>query len=333
MSVTILEYGGIIQTMDVPDAEGRVDNVALGLASLDEYVADGSYFGAIIGRFANRLENGRFCLDGQEHQVTVNDPPSSVHGGSSGFNRKVWDGTPFVTSAAVGVRLRYLSPSGEEGYPGQLDVTVVYELLHESNTLRITYSATTDAPTIVNLTNHSFINLDGEGTGSIADHVVHMRADTYLPLSTSMIPTGELASVILTPLDFRNPQQIGTNLQSAHPQVDLVGGYDHNFVLTPSRGGVARALTLSSLRSGRSLEVWTTEPAIDFYSGNYFDGSVVGARGVPYERWAGVAIEPGHVSNSPNMPSFPSTVLRPGERYDSSTEFRFAVLPSPAFGR
>jgi len=258
----------------------------------------------------------------------VNEPPSSVHGGTFGFNRKVWHGTPFVTSEGVGVRMGYLSPDGEEGFPGNLEVEVGYELLRHENTLRFSYSATTDAPTIVNLTNHSFLNLDGEAAGSILDHVVTMQSDGYLPLSSTMIPTGDVARVSSTPLDFRSPQTIGSRVKSTHPQIALVGGYDHNFVVRRVGSGLTQALTMESPVSGRSVEVWTSEPAIDFYSGNYFDGSVIGAGGAPYQRWAGVAIEPEHVSNSPNLPAFPSTTLRPGETYASLTEFRFGVAGS-----
>ena len=328
MSVAVLEYGAIIQAIRVPDRGGRIDNVALGLATVDEYVGDRSYFGAVVGRFANRIENGWFVLDGRRHQVTVNEPPSSVHGGASGFNRKVWNGTPFVTSEAAGVRMGYLSPAGEEGFPGNLEVEVGYELLRHENTIRFSYSATTDAPTIVNLTNHSFLNLDGEGAGTILDHVVTIHSDGYLPLSSTMIPTGDVARVSSTPLDFRIPKTIGARVKSTYPQIALVGGYDHNFVVRRAESGLAHALTMESAVSGRSVEVWTTEPAIDFYSGNYFDGSVIGVGGAPYERWAGVAIEPEHVSNSPNLPAFPSTTLRPGETYASLTEFRFGVVGS-----
>lgn len=325
MSIDLLEYGAIIQAIRVPGLGGRIDNVALGFATLAEYVADCSYFGAVVGRFANRIENGRFVLDGRPHQLAVNEPPSNVHGGAYGFNRKIWTGAPFLTSEGAGVRMGYLSPAGEEGFPGNLQVEVGYELLRHENTIRVSYTATTDAPTIVNLTNHSFLNLNGEGVGTILDHIVTIHSDGYLPLSNTMIPTGEVASVSSTPLDFRSPQTIGSRVKSTHPQVALVGGYDHNFVLQRAESGLAQALTLESDTSRRRVEVWTTEPSIDFYTGNYFDGSVIGASGVPYKQWAGVAIEPEHVSNSPNMPTFPSTVLRPGDTYTSLTDFRFSI--------
>lgn len=322
MSVEILEFGAILQSIRVPDLHNEITNVALGFRELDEYVADHSFFGAIVGRCANRLENGDFTIDGLAYHATVNDPPNSVHGGASGFNRKVWVGTPFATSTSSGVRMHYTSPAGEEGFPGTLEATVVYELLHDENTLRASYSATTDQPTIVNLTNHSFFNLEGEGNGTVLDHVVTIYADSYLPLLPTLLPTGEVRSVVSTPMDFRTPHTIGERSGQTEDFL-LVGGYDHNYVLGPETKELVHAVTLAAPASGRRLEVWTTEPAIDFYTGNYFDGSITGAGGLLYEKYAGVAIEPEHVSNSPNMPSFPTTVLRPGGTYLSTTEWRF----------
>lgn len=324
MSVEILEFGAILQSVRVPDAHGHIENVALGFKELDEYVVDHSFFGAIVGRCANRLEDGKFSIDGHQYQATVNDPPNSVHGGMSGFNRKIWVGTPFATGNSTGVRMQYTSPAGEEGFPGTLETAVVYELLLGENILRASYSATTDEPTIVNLTNHSFFNLEGEGNGTILDHVVTINADHYLPLSPTLLPTGEIRSVTSTPMDFRRPHTIGERSADTE-DFALVGGYDHNYVLGSETKELVHAVGLVAPVSGRRLDVWTTEPAIDFYTGNYFDGSIKGARGLPYVKWAGVAIEPEHVSNSPKMPSFPTTVLRPGDTYLSTTEWRFGI--------
>jgi aldose 1-epimerase len=325
MSVRILEYGAILQTIHVPDARRAIDNVALGFRNLDEYVADHSYFGAIVGRFANRIENGEFSLDGHVYHITVNDPPTSVHGGASGFNDKVWKGTPFSTSHSSGVRMHYTSPAGEEGFPGTLNVEVVYELLGEENTLRVEYRATTDQPTIINLTNHSFFNLGGEGNGNVLGHLVTIDADSYLPLTAQMTPIGVISAVADTPMDFRTPHRIGARMQDGYEQLALVGGYDHNYVLRPHGSELVRAVRVTAPNSGRTLEVWTTEPAVDFYTGNMFDGSIIGYSGGAYLSHAGVAIEPEHVSNSPNLASFPSTTLRPGDAYHSVTELRFGI--------
>lgn len=315
MTVQILEFGAVIQSVVVPDVHDNCGNVALGHRDLHGYVNGADYLGAVVGRFANRIENGRFSIDGRSYQVTVNEPPNCVHGGYRGLHKRIWAGA----ECESGVRLRYLSPSGEEGFPGALNISITYAMSPDENTLRLTYEASADAPTIVNLTNHSYFNLEGEGRGTVLDHTAVIEADHYLPLTRDLLPTGERRSVAGTPMDFRLPRRIGASIGEVEHQ-DLTGGYDHNFVLRPHDGPDPRlAVTLTAPISRRSLQVWTTEPAVDFYTGNYLDGSS------GYQKWAAVAIEPEHVSNSPNLRSFPSTVLRPGERFRSCTEYRFSA--------
>lgn len=328
MSVTVLTYGGIVQAINVPDREGKSSNVALGFGGLQDYVTRSPYFGAIIGRVANRIAGGSFVLDGVTYAVAVNDPPSSLHGGAQGFDTKLWSVHPSVDAGSAALRLEYVSPDGEEGYPGCLQAQVTYRLEATSNTLRFEYRATTDRPTIVNMTNHSYLNLAGEGSGSVLDHEVQIFADDYLPLGADLIPTGEIATVTGTPFDFRTPHRIGERVRSGFDQVVLARGYDHNFVVARpegSDGELVLAARVHEPRSRRTLEVWTTEPSVDFYSGNFLDGSLVGPGGASYRQSDALALEPEHFSNSPNSPEFPSIVLRPGEVYESCTEFRFVV--------
>ena len=328
VAVEVLTYGGILRSIEVPDRVGRTANVALGLPSLEDYIDRSPYFGAVVGRFANRIADGVFEIDGTTYRAPVNEPPTSVHGGLEGFDKKLWAAEPFGDDGCVGVRLRYVSRDGEEGYPGTLDTEVTYRLARGSGVLRVDYSATTDRPTIVNLTNHSYLNLAGEGSGSVLDHVLEIAASRYLPLRPTLLPTGELAPVADTPLDFRSPHVIGERIRKGFDQLVLARGYDHNFVLDrdgAADGELAFAVRVSEPVSGRELEVWTTEPGVDVYTGNFLDGSLVGPTGRIYRQGDGLAIEPEHFSNSPNVPHFPSTVLRPGERYASATEYQFST--------
>ena len=327
-AVDVLTYGAILHTVEVPDRAGAPRNVALGLATLDDYVERSPYFGAVVGRFANRIAAGTFVIDGTTYRAPVNEPPTSVHGGLEGFDKKLWQAQPLADEEWAGVRLGYVSPDGEEGYPGRLVTEVTYRLARDRGTLRVDYAATTDRPTIVNLTNHSYFNLAGEGHGSVLDHVVEIAASRYLPLQDTLLPTGELATVTGTPLDFRSPRAIGERIRDGYDQLVLARGYDHNFVLDrqdAADGELAFAARVTEPASGRVLEVWTTEPGIDFYTGNFLDGSLVGPGGRSYRQGDGLAIEPEHFSNSPNIGHFPSTVLRPGERYASATEYRFST--------
>ena len=328
MAVTALTYGGIVTSVEVPDSRGTTGNVALGFTRLEDYLHRSPYFGAIVGRYANRIADGRFELDGVEFEVPVNDPPTSLHGGQNGFDKQLWTAQALAESEWVGVRLRYVSADGEEGYPGTLNTEVTYRVARGHNTLRVDYRATTDKLTVVNLTNHSYFNLAGEGSGSVLDHEVEIRADRYLPLSPDLLPTGELAPVAGTPMDFRTPHRIGDRIRSGFEQLVIAQGYDHNYVVDRAEGSAGEILLAARVRdprSGRVLEVWTSEPGIDFYSGNFLDGSLVGPGGASYRQSDAFAIEPEHFSNSPNTPQFPSTQLRPGEAYTSSTEYRFSA--------
>jgi aldose 1-epimerase len=328
VAVDVLTYGAILLSIEVPDRTGAMRNVALGLSSLDDYVERSPYFGAVVGRFANRIADGTFTIDGTTYRVPVNEPPTSVHGGLEGFDKKVWRAEAFAGGEWTGVRLRYVSPDGEEGYPGTLDTEVTYRLARDRGTLRVDYAATTDRPTVVNLTNHSYVNLAGEGSGSVLGHVLEVGASRYLPLRATLLPTGELSPVAGTPLDFRTPHAIGERIRDGFEQLVLARGFDHNFVLDregAADGELAFAARVSEPGSGRVLEVWTTEPGIDVYTGNFLDGSLVGPSGRTYRQGDGLAIEPEHFSNSPNVGHFPSTVLRPGETFASATEYRFST--------
>ncbi|MGH3392889.1 MAG: aldose epimerase family protein, partial [Actinomadura sp.] len=322
LRVRILTYGGVVQTIEVPDRDGRPGNVVLGCASLADYLTMSRYFGAIVGRYANRIAGGRLRLDGKEYRLPRNDGDNSLHGGERGFDRRVWD----VTAAgARELTLAYVSADGEEGYPGTLETAVTYTVA-DDDALRIDYHATTDRPTVVNLTNHSYFNLAGEGSGQVYDHVLTLNAGAYTPTGPGQIPTGELASVAGTPFDFTSPHPIGVRIRDPHPQLLAGLGYDHNFVLDqPARGALGLAARVEDPRSGRMLEVLTTEPGVQFYSGNVLDGSSVGSGGGTYRQGDGLCLETQHFPDSPNQPDFPSTVLRPGEEYTSTTVYRFSV--------
>ena len=323
MEVKIISFGGILTSVRVPDRMGRFANVALGFNKLADYEGEHPYFGAITGRYANRIGGGRFSLDGRDYQLFKNDGGNSLHGGAIGFDKRVW-----VASASNGaVELAYRSPDGEEGYPGNVDVRVRYSL-DVDNGLRIDYAAETDAPTVLNLTNHSYFNLMGEGEGTIYDHILTLNADAYTPTDANQIPTGEIAPVAGSPFDFRRAKTIGSGQRSAHPQIVAAQGFDHNFVL--SRRGLAEgelglAARAYEPRSGRVMEVWTTEPGVQFYAGNFLDATLIGASGRLYRQSDGFALETQHFPDSPNKPQFPTTILRPGGRYESSTVFRFST--------
>jgi aldose 1-epimerase len=325
MEVKIIPYGGAITSIRVPDRNGILNNVVLGFDTLADYQTRSPYFGCITGRCANRIARARFTLDGTSYSLAANDGSNSLHGGVNGFDNQVWDATE-VNSADL--RLHYLSPDGEEGYPGNLDVTVAYSLTAD-NGLRIDYTATTDKATIVNLTNHSYFNLAGNGAGSIHDHIVMINADRITPIDDTLIPTGELASVEGTPFDFRLPKAIAPGQRSSNRQIVLARGYDHNFILNRpnwSDTSLILAARVYEPTTGRMMEVWTTEPGIQFYAGNFLDGTLVGSSGGLYRQSDGLALETQHFPDSPNQPDFPSTVLRPGDTYQTTTIYRFAVL-------
>jgi aldose 1-epimerase len=327
--ISVLTYGGIIQAIRVPDRSGAVANIALGFATLDDYVAHngGPFFGAITGRFANRIAGAAFALDGVTYRLAANNGPNALHGGPNGFDKRIWQAEDVRENAAIGIRLSRTSPDGEEGYPGAMHVAVTY-LLTASNELRINYHATSDRPTVLNLTNHSYFNLAGEGSGAIYDHELMLNASAYNPTDATLIPTGEVAPVDGTPFDFRSPKPIGPAIREQHPQLRLAQGFDHNFVIDRA-GPDDRSLVLAARAvhpaSGRVLEVHTTEPGVQFYAGNFLDGSLPGTSGRLYRQSDGFALETQHFPDSPNQPAFPSTVLRPGQEFRSTTLLSFST--------
>jgi aldose 1-epimerase len=328
ITLRVMDYGGIIVSLEVPDRHGHLDDVVLGYDSLAGYLRSSPYFGALIGRYGNRIAHGRFTLDGKTYTLAQNNGPNHLHGGVKGFDKVVWAVTPFEHPDSVGLVLRYTSPDGEEGYPGTLRTTVTYTLTN-ANELIFDYAATTDRATPVNLTQHSYFNLAGDGKGDILGHVVTLNADRFTPVDSTLIPTGELKSVAGTPFDFRTPTPIGARIDQDDMQLRYGPGYDHNFVLNKS--GDAHDPTFAARvyepGSGRVMEISTTEPGLQFYSGNFLDGTLHGKKGVVYQRRSGFAMETQHFPDSPNKPTFPSTTLRPGESYHSRTIYTFGVQP------
>jgi aldose 1-epimerase len=332
LAVSILTWGGIIQSLWVPDRRGVLANVTLGFATLDDYLEHnhGPYFGAVVGRFANRIARGRFGLDGETYHVPVNNGSNALHGGIEGFDRRVWQATLETSADVPGLVLGRQSLDGEEGYPGTLDVSVTYRLTPDNN-LSIEYRATTDAPTVINLSNHAYFNLAGEGQGDILRHAIQIGASAYTPIDERLIPTGEIAPVAGTPFDFTEGRIIGERIdQPGNEQLALAGGYDHNFVLDEPGGNSCNVRVIEPA-SGRVLDVQTDQPGIQFYTGNFLDGSFSGIGGKVYGFRSGFCLETQHFPDSPNQPAFPSTVLRPGEEFRTLTTFRFSTLP-PAGG-
>ena len=317
--VRVLTYGGVIERLEAPDRDGCRANLVLGLDGMHAYETRSMRFGALIGRFANRIAGGRFMLDGVDYRLACNNGPNSIHGGIRGFDKTVWTIDSLDDRRIV---LAYTSRDGEEGFPGTLRVRVAYSV--DGDALRIGYRAETDRPTVLNLTNHSYFNLGGEGSGSVLDHVLQVEADHFAPTDASGVPTGEMRPVTGTPFDFREPLPIGARIRVADEQVLLGRGYDHHFVLRPG-AGLRRAATVQHPGSGRRLEVWTTEPGVQVYTGNMLAGTLAGASGRIYRQGDGLCLETQHVPDSPNQPAFPSTVLRPGAAFESATEYRFTA--------
>jgi aldose 1-epimerase len=327
IEVSLISFGAAVQELVAPGRDGRHANVVLGFSTLDGYLDDeGHYFGATVGRYANRIAGGRFILDGEVVEVSRNDGENSLHGGPSGFDRHVW--AIVATSMRpdeARVLFRRTSADGEMGYPGRLVVEVSYTLA-ESGSLRIDYRATTDRTTVVNLTNHALWNLAGEEAGTIDDHVLTLRSSSYTPIDAELIPTGELASVAGTPLDFTKPTPIGMRIEDGFVQLNRAGGYDHNFVLDRSGDdSLVLGARVEEPRGGRVLEVLTTEPGVQFYSGNFLDGRLLGPGGNAYDSRAGFALEAQHYPDSPNHEQFPSTILRAGEIFASTTIYRLGI--------
>lgn len=331
LRVTITNYGGAIVSLLAPDREGTPADVVLGYDALDGYLHGRSHFGAMCGRFANRIARGRFMLDGTEYTLPANDSPNHLHGGPRGFDKLLWDAKIVPTEAGPALKLSRLSRDGEQGYPGNLHVEAIYSL-SGPNALRIQYRATCDRPTPVNLTNHSYFNLAGHQAGGIGDHTLQLFSSRYTPTDKTLIPTGEVAAVAGTPLDFRHPARIGDRIEAAHEQIQQASGYDHNFVLEPAQGAPVPAALVHEPRSGRILEVLTTEPGVQFYSGNFLNGTEIGKGRAVYQRRSGFCLETQNFPDAPNQPAFPSCILRPGAVYESETIYRFSRETATADG-
>jgi len=323
MVVKIMTYGAIVTEVHVPDRTGRMADVVLGFNRLDPYLGTHPYFGAIVGRVANRIAKGQFTLNGKLYKLATNNGPNHLHGGLKGFDKVVWKAEPLAAGAAAAVKFSYVSPDGEEGYPGTLPVTVTYTLANDNNELRIDYGATTDKPTPVNLSSHSYFNLAGEGSGDILGHEVTLAASGFTPVDDALIPTGRIEPVAGTVMDFTAPHAIGERIAKVPGAPP--GGYDHNYVLTSGGGMLALAARVREPKSGRVMEVLTTEPGIQFYTGNFLDGTLTGKAGVAYRKHAGFCLETQHFPDSVNHPNFPSTILEPGKTYQTTTVYRFST--------
>jgi aldose 1-epimerase len=325
-SATILTYGAIIQAIEAPDREGRTADLVMGYAMLDDYVDKPQFFGALVGRYGNRIAKGRFTLDGNEYRLALTNPPNALHGGVKGFDKVAWTVEQTSDGTEALLRLSYVSAAGEEGFPGTLTTRVTYRV-GADDALAIEYQATTDRPTVLNLTNHSYFNLGGEGSGDVLGHVAQVDADGFTPVDENLIPTGEIRPVAGTPFDFRAPKRIGAEIRDARDvQILYARGYDHNFVLRDRRPGTpTRAARVTDPASGRVLEVLTDQPGVQLYTANFLIGTRVGKSGRFYRQGDAFCLETQHFPDSPNQPNFPSTVLRPGETFRSTTIFRFSA--------
>jgi aldose 1-epimerase len=334
LRIRFLSYGGVITEIDVPDRTGRLDDIVLGLRTLREYETLPGHFGAITGRYANRIGGAQFTLNGQTYHLIANNGPNTLHGGPNALDHRVWTVSPLTTPDGVAATLNYVSPDGDQNFPGTLTTRVTYTLTKD-DVLQIVYVASTDKDTVINFTNHSYFNLVGNGSGSVADQLLLVNADRYTPAGPDQIPTGEIAPVEGTPLDFRQMTPIGARLHSAFQQMVYAHGYDHNFVLNkPSGGGMTFAARAYDPRSGRIIDCFTTEPGVQVYTSNGMNGSVVGSSGTTYRQTEGFTLETQHFPDSPNKPSFPTTELKPGEEFRSTTIFRFATdAPLPPLPR
>jgi aldose 1-epimerase len=324
VEVRVITYGAVIVSIKAPDRRGHFDDIVTGFDTLDGYLTRSRYFGAVVGRYGNRIANGRFTLDGKTYELATNNGKNHLHGGLRGFDKVVWAGSTVERDGNSGVALTYVSRDGEEGYPGTLNATVTYTLTAR-NELIVDYAATTDRAAPINLTNHSYFNLAGDGHGDILQHVLTIDADRYTPTDDTQIPTGELAPVEGTPFDFRKPTPIGARIDANDEQLRLGHGYDHSFVVRRSGPGLVHAAGLFEPITGRTLDVWTTEPAVQVYTGNFLDGTVTGKDGRKYPYRAAVCLETTHFPDTPNHPSFPSATLRPGEVFASRTIYAFGA--------
>src|SRR5579871_1376645 len=323
VEVRVMNYGAIIVSIRVPDRKGERADIVLGHDTMEGYVPNPPYLGAVVGRYANRIANGTFTLDGKAYTLPKNDGPNTLHGGTTRtFDKVMWNGEPL--KGTNGVRLTYLSKDGEEGFPGNLKVTVTYTLT-DGNALIVAYEATTDKATPINLSQHSYFNLKGEGNGDILGHEMMINADRFTPVDKYLIPTGELRAVKGTPFDFTTPAKIGARIEDKDEQLTLGKGYDHNFVLNRKGAGMSLAARVYEPTSGRVMEVSTTQPGVQFYSGNFLDGTVTGKQGHVYKHRYGFCLETQHYPDSPNHPDFPSTILKPGEKFHQTTVFKFSA--------
>lgn len=323
VEVHVINYGGIITHLKAPDKSGKLEDIVLGYDSLGGYLKETPYFGAIIGRYGNRIANGKFTLEGKQYTLVQNNNGQHLHGGTKGFDKVFWNISEIDSDSGMAIRLTYLSKDMEEGYPGNLNVTVDYTLT-DDNELRFDYTATTDKATVVNLTQHTYFNLSGNAVRDITDHILTLNSDEYLPVSKVLIPTGKPAPVAGTPFDFNTPTRVGLRINEKHEQLKLAGGYDHCWILAGGEGMKTAGSVYDSI-SGRTVEVRTTEPGIQFYSGNFLTGSITGKGGVVYKHRYGLCLETQHYPDSPNQPQFPSVVLKPGETYKTQTVYKFGT--------
>jgi len=317
LKATITNYGGIVTKLFVPDRNGNFDDIVLGYETLDEYIKSSPYFGALIGRSGNRIAKGKFSLEGVDYTLAVNNGPNHLHGGIKGFDKVLWDAQPLTTENGPALKLTYVSPDGEEGYPGNLTCEVIYALTND-NELKVSYQAHTDKTTIVNLTHHSYFNLAGHGSGNVLDHQLMINADNFTPVDDTLIPTGQIQTVKNSPMDFTTSTAIGLRIEKVQ------GGYDHNYVLNNTDGSLALAASVYEPTTGRVMQLFTTEPGVQFYTGNFLSNNLKG-KGATYDKHSGFCLETQHFPDSPNQPSFPSTILRPGEKYTQLTVHKFSV--------
>jgi aldose 1-epimerase len=320
----ITNFGGIVTELWMPDRNGQMEDIVLGFDKVGPYEEVSPYFGALIGRYGNRIGKGKFTLDGKEYTLAINNGENHLHGGLKGFDKVVWQAEPFQNDKGVGLKLQYLSADMEEGYPGNLDVKVTYTLTNK-NELKIDYLAKTDKPTVANLTNHSYFNLAGQGDGKILDHKLMINADAFTPVDEGLITTGEIRSVEGTPFDFRDLTAIGKRIDADDEQIKFGGGYDHNWVLNKKSGGMTLAAKVYEPTSGRLMEVHTDEPGVQFYAGNFLDGTITGKMGKVYPHRSGLCLETQHYPDSPNKANFPSVTLRPGQTYETTTVYKFTT--------
>jgi len=322
VTVQITNYGGIITTLNVPDKDGNFEDVVLGYYTLDKYIEKSPHFGCLVGRFGNRIANGTFTLDGVEYHLFINNGPNSLHGGKIGFDKKVWIPEMVEMGDGAGLKLTYLSPDGEENYPGNLNVEAMY-VLNDKDELILTFKATTDKKTVLNLTHHSYFNLKGHGNGDILDHKIQFNSTQIVAIDSTSIPLGPLMEVANTPFDFRMAKTIGRDINADHEQIKNGGGYDHAFVVDGYNEELRLSCTVYEPLSGRKMEVWTTEPSVQFYTGNFLDGSITGKDGKVYQKRYGFCLETQHYPDSPNHPEYPTTVLEPGDVYQQTTIYKF----------